>query len=99
MAQPALPAALGPRLLDLFFPPQCAVCGRRGALLCATCLAAVRPPEAQHCAHCNAPLPPEADALVGRCAACQAGPPGLLAGLRVATKYRRNTGAISASLQ
>jgi ComF family protein len=85
MAQHALPPM--PRLLDLLFPPLCAVCGRRGAPLCANCLATVRPPDAQRCARCNAALPAAQDALAGRCAACQAEPPGALAGVRVAARY------------
>jgi predicted amidophosphoribosyltransferase len=85
MAQPALPPV--PRLLDLLFPPQCAICGRRGAPLCANCLASVRPPDAQRCARCNTALPETGDALAGRCTACQAEPPGALAGVRVAARY------------
>jgi ComF family protein len=87
MAQPALPTALGPHLLDLLFPPRCAVCGRRGAPLCAVCLAAARPPDAQRCVRCNAPLPPASEILAGRCATCRGEPPGPLAGLRVAARY------------
>jgi ComF family protein len=33
-----------PALLDLLLPPACAACGRSGALLCRTCLAAFRAP-------------------------------------------------------
>ncbi|HEV2235775.1 MAG TPA: double zinc ribbon domain-containing protein, partial [Ktedonobacterales bacterium] len=87
MARTALPAALGSRLLDLLFPPSCAICGRRGAALCPACLATVRAPAAQQCALCDAPLPVNGDALAGRCATCQVGPPGPLAGLRVAARY------------
>jgi ComF family protein len=87
VAQPDLPGALGPHLLDLLFPPRCAVCGRRGAPLCTACLATVRVLDAQRCARCDAPLPPTEEALAGRCAACQAEPPGALAGLRVAARY------------
>ena len=34
--------SLRDQLLDLFFPPRCAACRRRGALLCAACCAACR---------------------------------------------------------
>jgi ComF family protein len=81
---------LGARVLDLLFPPQCAICGRRGAMLCARCLAAVRPPDAQRCARCATPLPEDAHGTsvpAGRCAACQGQPPVALAGLRVAARY------------
>jgi ComF family protein len=77
-------------VLDLLFPLQCAICGRRGAILCAACLATARAPDAPQCARCNAPLPAAVEAAgtpVGRCAACQAEPPGALAGLRVAARY------------
>lgn len=33
--------ALGSALLDLFFPPRCAACGKDGAWFCATCLSSV----------------------------------------------------------
>jgi ComF family protein len=54
--------------LDWLFPPRCVVrgCGRRGAWLCAACLAAVRPPPAPLCARCGAPCAGQA---CGDCAA------------------------------
>jgi ComF family protein len=81
---------VGARLLDLLFPPQCAICGRRGAALCSRCLATVRPPDAQRCARCAAPLPDDVlgtGTPAGRCAACRGQPPVALTGVRVAARY------------
>lgn len=87
---PLHPAAdpLVTRLLDLVFPPRCAGCGARGRVLCAGCLALVRPPEALECAGCFQPLPPATDGVaVGLCARCRARGDVPLAGLRVAARY------------
>ncbi|MDQ6693791.1 MAG: ComF family protein, partial [Chloroflexota bacterium] len=34
-------------LLDLFYPPRCGGCDRRGTLMCSQCLASLRPPRAE----------------------------------------------------
>jgi ComF family protein len=57
----------GQSLLDLFYPPQCAGCGRLGALFCPACQAAVQPYPSVCCPRCGRPT---LDA--GRlCPACQ----------------------------
>lgn len=42
-------------LLDLLFPPKCAVCGHRGRLLCATCLAGMDRISPPLCPKCGRP--------------------------------------------
>jgi ComF family protein len=54
--------------LDLLFPPACALCGRHGALLCASCGAEVTPAGGPRCPGCWAPSP-------RRCRHCRAQPP------------------------
>ncbi len=44
-------------LLDLFFPPRCAGCGRPGVWLCSTCLAQVEWILPPLCPTCGQPLP------------------------------------------
>lgn len=87
---PVQPAsgALFARVLDLLFPPHCAACGARGAVLCPSCVATIRAPEVDDCARCRRPLPPRVGTdPVGLCAACQADATVHLAGLRVAARY------------
>lgn len=42
--------------LDVLFPPQCAVCGAAGMLLCRLCVAVLPLADGQRCAHCWMPL-------------------------------------------
>ncbi len=42
-------------MLDLLFPPQCAVCKRNGQLLCPSCLAAMPHLLPPYCSHCGSP--------------------------------------------
>ncbi len=49
-------ASLPQRLLDLLFPPQCVHCGASGALLCATCSAAIAAAPEPRCKRCDRPL-------------------------------------------
>lgn len=65
---PAAPARWAARALDALFPPRCGVCGRLGSVLCAACLAQVRPVPTPVCRRCGQPV---AGGPV--CAACQAG--------------------------
>jgi ComF family protein len=79
-------------LLDLVFPPRCAGCGARGAVLCSACLAKLRPPDAQLCAGCERPLAPAlafdaTGAPQGLCERCQAEGLSVLAGLLMAVRY------------
>ena len=83
-----LSGALVTRLLDLLFPPRCAVCRAREGPLCAACAATIRAPEWDECAHCHQPLLPRAGAEpAGLCATCQADASARLSGLRVAARY------------
>jgi ComF family protein len=79
------------RLLDLVFPPSCAGCGARGAVLCDACIASIRPLPIAVCARCERALPPDdGGETVGLCARCRADTSGNqkgLAGLRVAAQY------------
>jgi ComF family protein len=43
--------------LDLLFPPQCALCGRGGALLCDACAAALPAASGLRCQRCAMPAP------------------------------------------
>lgn len=76
------------RLLDLLYPPRCAGCGVRGAVLCAPCLATLEPPDPPLCARCGIPLPAHGSQLVDRCAECRAtSTTSILSKVRVATAY------------
>lgn len=44
------------RLLDLLFPPQCAICRHGGHVLCAQCLSALQPLRPPLCPHCGTQL-------------------------------------------
>ncbi|HEX9037520.1 MAG TPA: ComF family protein [Ktedonobacterales bacterium] len=55
-------------LLDLLFPPRCAVCGAHGMALCAECLGAIQPLPAPRCARCDMPAPRLAAGLCQPCA-------------------------------
>jgi ComF family protein len=54
--------------LDLLYPPQCALCGRAGALLCEDCAALLTPAAGMRCRHCWMPGP-------ARCRHCASEPP------------------------
>jgi ComF family protein len=72
------------RLLDLIFPPRCAVCGHAGEVVCAACRAKMLPPAMPRCEHCGLTLP----AAAPLCPACADGVgPMRLACLRAATEY------------
>ena len=55
--------------LDFLFPPRCAACGRAGALLCDSCVAAFQPAGGQRCPRCWAP------ASAASCGRCEIAPP------------------------
>lgn len=76
-------APLGDRLLDLFFPPRCAGCGRIGSSFCPHCAQAVAPVVEPICAHCGRPQP----VAVDRCPGCRSGSRDALALVRVAAVY------------
>jgi ComF family protein len=69
-------------LFDLFFPPRCVVCKRRGAWLCAGCRRAIEPIPEPICVRCGRSAP------AGRtCADCRLHPM-TLHGLRAAARFR-----------
>lgn len=78
-------------LLDLLFPPRCAVCGALGADLCPACLAKIRPLPNPRCARCDMPLvvaPGGAGEPGAVCPACARGTNlPALDGLRMAARY------------
>lgn len=74
---------LSDRLLDLFFPPQCAGCGRIGSSFCPHCAQAVSPVVEPICARCGRPQ----TSATSRCALCRAGSTDSLTLVRVATLY------------
>jgi ComF family protein len=57
-------------LLDFLLPPRCGGCRRRGAWLCATCLAALAPIAEPVCPRCGDQV-----RQAGLCRRCQAQPP------------------------
>lgn len=59
-------------LLDLVFPPQCAVCHTMGTLLCDSCLQQFPHVVDPICDHCGCPINHP-----GLCAACQISPPAI----------------------
>lgn len=65
---PTRPARWAAQALDALFPPRCGVCGRMGSVLCAACVAQVRPVPTPVCRRCGQPV---AGGPV--CATCQAG--------------------------
>ena len=71
---------LGRLALDLLYPPACALCGRGGPLLCATCRESLPAADGPRCSRCWLPL------THGYCRPCQAIPLAL-AGLRSACRY------------
>jgi ComF family protein len=80
-----LPVSLSPRLsvlasqlLDLFFPPRCVACKRRGAWFCARCRSQIETIAAPLCVHCGQGT--EGEPI---CATCKQHPPKL-DGLRAA---------------
>lgn len=44
-------------VLDLLFPPLCAGCKQRGAIICTTCLRKMQPDPLPRCERCQNPLP------------------------------------------
>ncbi|MBA2395063.1 MAG: ComF family protein [Ktedonobacteraceae bacterium] len=44
------------RVLDLLFPPRCAICKHGGQVLCPQCLSALQPLHPPLCSHCGAQL-------------------------------------------
>ncbi len=56
--------------LDLFFPPQCVLCRRGGAMLCEACIAALPIADGRRCASCWMPW-----ARGGTCGHCAEAPP------------------------
>src|SRR5258708_16495404 len=52
-------------VLDLLFPPQCAGCKQSGHILCASCIARIKPLPSPLCQHCSTPLSPN-----GACKTC-----------------------------
>lgn len=68
-------------LLDLLFPVQCAACPQTGAILCASCQAAIQPVPEPACTHCHTPL-----TLYAPCRPC-ALHPLQLDGLRSVSTY------------
>lgn len=79
-------------LLDMIFPPRCVVCQRVGAMVCASCLSSMEPPEAPICVRCGQTMPATNSPASGLCADCASGRgPKHLDGIRVATSY---TGAV-----
>ena len=71
---PGLNVGMGvQRLLDAIYPPRCVVCGRAGSVVCATCLASMRPLDAPTCAHCGASIPDNGMPLPRLCMECAAG--------------------------
>ena len=52
-------------VLDIVFPPRCAICRTGGQILCATCLAQLQPARQPRCSHCCALLTSD-----GCCSAC-----------------------------
>lgn len=79
-------------LLDLIFPPRCVVCQRVGAMVCASCLGSMRPPEAPICVRCGQTIRVTGGSASSLCPDCAEGRgPQHLDGVRVATSY---TGAV-----
>lgn len=60
-------------MLDLIFPPRCAVCGASGADLCAACLSNIRPMPEPRCARCDTTLAGRSAPSGGLCRECAAG--------------------------
>lgn len=75
---------LAQALLDVLFPPRCVRCRAAGAVLCATCLATARAPQAPFCPRCGRSLP----ALSENCPTCAAGHgPKALCSIRAAALH------------
>ena len=68
-------------ILDLFFPPRCASCGRVGEWFCTACAARVQPLMPPLCAHCSLPI--SSGNLCERCRQ----EPSSLEGIRAAVRY------------
>jgi ComF family protein len=75
-------------LLDMIFPPRCVVCQRVGAMVCASCLSSMQPPETPICAHCGETIRISSGSVSSLCADCANGRgPKHLDGVRVAAIY------------
>lgn len=72
-------------LLDLFFPPRCAGCGRRGHWLCPACAGHLRPLAPPWCERCGDPL--RFASRDGLCAPCRQGGPRALDWARAAYAF------------
>src|SRR6185312_8332503 len=76
------------RLLDTIYPPQCVVCQRMGAVVCAQCLNSMHPPAAPTCPHCGETILNAGYSTPDLCSDCAAGRgPIHLDGVRVAAAY------------
>lgn len=75
-------------LLDMIFPPRCVVCQRVGAMVCASCLSSMEPPEAPICIRCGQTIRVTTSSASSLCADCANGRgPMHLDGIRVAAIY------------
>lgn len=72
-------ARAGRFLLDLLYPPSCALCEEDGAFLCQSCEAALPRADGQRCRRCWLPL------TGGRCYACAEDQPAFVA---LRSRYR-----------
>lgn len=71
-------------VVDLVYPPVCAVCHAAGdAAICPACRADFRPPPQPACLLCGGPILPGA----GLCHACTASAPGRFAAVHAAGRY------------
>lgn len=76
------------RLLDVIYPPHCVVCRRAGAVVCASCLSDMHPPDAPICTHCGQTIPHAGHPAPRLCSDCANGRgPVHLDGVRVAAAY------------
>ncbi len=69
------------QLVDLLFPPKCAVCNHGGQVLCSTCLATMPVLTPPYCLHCGSP-----QGAHGYCPFCSFHPLHIN-GLRAACRY------------
>lgn len=75
-------------LLDLIFPPRCAVCQRVGAAVCPSCLDSMQPPTRPICSRCGETIRVTTSPVFSLCPDCAKGRgPQHLDGVRVAAIY------------
>jgi ComF family protein len=72
MPLPAVLQQMGQDLLDLVFPPSCAVCGEGGALLCGPCLGQLPRLIPPLCVRCGRPM-----AGASECRSCRQAAPAI----------------------